>query len=137
MNIEMYDGLYNSLNEYINENSKIRVAVLKKPNSNIFPKIVIEEIANAARGFSGSYMESYSDITYEINVYAKTQEVDGIVEDSMDIARYLQSLISEFMEYHFRAKRVFCSPTPNIDDNVYRITMRYTTQASDYRGHFF
>lgn len=137
MNIEMYDGLYKSLNEYIKANSKIRATVLRKPNSNIFPKIVIEEIASAARGFNGSYMESYSDITYEINIYTKTQEIDGSIEDSMDIARYLQSLISDFMEYHFRAKRVFCSPTPNIDDTVYRITMRYVTQASDYRGHFF
>lgn len=137
MNIELYEGLFNSLREYIKENSKFQIHVMQKPNSELFPKVIVEEIMNVSAVPTHYRMESLSNITYEINIYAKDAEIDGDFEDSMDIARYIQSIVSDYMEHKIHLKRVFCEPTPNIDDTVYRITMRYTGQASDYRGHFF
>lgn len=131
MNLELYDRLYDSFKRFVLEQSKYNVSVKKKPYGDDYPKVVLQEIST--KGISNKqFTDTYSQYGYEINIYAKNIGS----KDSMEIARELSGVVSSFMEGKLHMKLVVCKPSPNIDDTVYRITMRYITSANDYRGHF-
>lgn len=137
MNLAVYETLFQLFKQYVNAHSEIPIKVLKKPNTQDFPKVVLTEITNIAASNSRYLMESYSVVGYEIDIYAIDLVVDGVSNDSMEVARYIESLVADFMEHEIGLKRVMAQPSPNIDDTIYRITMRYNGNISDYRGHFF
>lgn len=132
MNLKLYEKVYTGLKQFILDNSELSPHVLKKPSGDLFPKVVVEEISNTSISNAG-FMESVSLLGFEINIYAK----DIGAMDSMEVARSLTDLVSRYMDNQMKFKRIMAKPTPNVDDTIYRITMRYVTQASDYRGHFF
>lgn len=137
MNLMLYEMVYASLKEYIKTHSKIAVTVLKRPNGTNYPMVTIQEISNTTLSNAGR-IESYATIGFEINIFANSLEIDGNYHDSMDVARYLQSVVSDYMDYEVKFKRIMCEPTPIVNnDKLYRITMRYTGNASNYRGCFF
>lgn len=137
MNLMLYEMVYCSLKDYIKTNSKIGVKVLKRPNGTNYPMVTIQEISNISIS-NVNRMESYSNVSFEINIFANSMEVDSKLIDSMEVARYLQSIVSDYMDYEVRFKRIMAEPTPIVNnDKLYRITMRYTGNASDYRGCFF
>ena len=55
---------------------------------------------------------SYSVVGYEIDIYAKDLVVDGVSNDSMEVARYIESLVADFMEHEIGLKRVMAQPSP-------------------------
>lgn len=137
MNLMLYEMVYASLKEYIKNHSKVTTTVLKRPNGAKYPMITIQEISNITTS-NASRMESYSNVGFEINIFANSTEINGEYQDSMDVARYLQSIVSDYMDYEVKFKRIMCEPTPIVNnDKLYRVTMRYTGNASDYRGCFF
>lgn len=133
----LYEMVYASLKDYIQNHSKVSTTVLKRPNGTKYPMVTIQEISNITIS-NANKMESYSNVGFEINIFANSTEIDGEYQDSMDVARYIQMIVSEYMDYEVGFKRIMCEPTPIVNnDKLYRVTMRYTGNASDYRGRFF
>ena len=89
MNLAVYETLFQLFKQYVNAHSEIPIKVLKKPNTQDFPKVVLTEITNIAASNSRYLMESYSVVGYEIDIYAKDLVVDGVSNDSMEVARYI------------------------------------------------
>ncbi|MCR0433204.1 hypothetical protein MKC53_24790, partial [[Clostridium] innocuum] len=74
---------------------------------------------------------------YEIGIYAKHATINGKAMDAMDIARYLQSVVADYMDYEIHMKRAMTDYKDNIDNSLYCIIMRYNANGSDYRSRFF
>lgn len=72
MNQEYFDIVFQGLKDHIKTHSEIKAKVLDRPNTEIYPKIVVTEITNTSTLNLGR-MESYSLLGYEIGIYAKTQ----------------------------------------------------------------
>ncbi len=136
MNQKFFDIVFQGLKNHIAEHSEIKAKVLDRPNTEIYPKIVVTEITNTSTINLGR-MESYSLLGYEIGIYAKNATINGKAMDAMDIARYLQGVIADFMDYELHMKRAMADYKDNIDNSVYCIIMRYNTKGNDYRSRFF
>lgn len=136
MNPIYFDIVFASLKKYVEKNSKIKVKVLDRPNTEIYPKIVVSEITNTSL-INIDRMESYSLLGYEIGIFAKNATIDGTVMDAKDIARYLQGIVADFMDYEAHMKRAMADYKDAIDNSLYCIIMRYNTKGCDYRSRFF
>lgn len=142
LNIDKYEEVYNTLKEYLKdvETNPYKPSVTKLYKETIskdnFPLVVIEEITNnlQSRTFGGN--ESISTVVYEINIYAINKMVDNKEIGNMTIARELSVLVDKVMGEHYRMRRIYNAPTPNIDKTIYRITMRYQKQIFDNRAKF-
>lgn len=133
MNLQVYDEIYGELKKYVKLHSKYSPVILKRPSGNKLPKVVFEEIRNDALCVG----DPHSQLGFEINIYAGTIEFEGELLDSMEVVRELQGIVASFMEDTMMFKRGLVRPTPNIDSNIYRITMQYETTISDLRCRFF
>lgn len=133
MNIGLYDAVYGRFETFLKEHCTFDIMLLNQPAGEIFPNVVFEEINNTSISIS----DPHSLISYEINIYAKDKVIDGELVSSMDVARIISRYSAMFMEQICGFRRIANKPTPNIDSNIYRITMQYTAKASDTRCHFF
>ena len=136
MNQEYFDIVFQGLKDHIKTHSEIKAKVLDRPNTEIYPKIVVTEITNTSTLNLGR-MESYSLLGYEIGIYAKNATINGKAMDAMDIARYLQSVVEDYMDYEIHMIRAMTAYKDNIDNSLYCIIMRYNANGSDYRSRFF
>ena len=138
MNIDVYDKVYKVLKKFIEENTEYNVYVTKLPieNSNKFPQVVLTEENNSLNTATTRYEETKSLLSYEVNIYAQDKAIGGKKISRIKIARELQQLVDNVLGYNYRMNRILCSPTPNIDTNIYRITMRYTVTLDDNRIKF-
>lgn len=116
MNLNLYDAVYNGLKEKL-DNSTYKPFLLLKPNQTDFPQVILEEIDNIPI----DKINECSIITFEADIYAK--DIGAI--DNMEIAREIQKSVDDYLGIELRMNRTLCSPTPNADTNLYRITMRY------------
>lgn len=136
MNQEYFDIVFQGLKDHIKTHSEIKAKVLDRPNTEIYPKIVVTEITNTSTLNLGR-MESYSLLGYEIGIYAKNATINGKAMDAMDIARYLQGVVADYMDYELHMKRAMSDYKDNVDNSLYCIIMRYNANGSDYRSRFF
>lgn len=136
MNQKYFDIVFQGLNDHIIMHSEIKAKVIDRPNTEIYPKIVVSEITNISTLNLGR-MESYSLLGYEIGIYAKNTTINGKAMDAMDIARYLQGVVTDYMDYDLHMKRAMADYKDNIDNSLYCIIMRYNAKGSDYRSRFF
>ena len=131
----MIDNLYlikQNLDNYLKHTPFNNIKAQTTPKGDTFPKIVIQDITNTERERDFGGINRFSAVTYEIEIYAKAS--GGKSERT--IANELKTHIRRFMEDELGLKRVYDSPTPNIDTSVYRITMRYTVVINDKRNKF-
>ena len=143
---EALDIVYAVLKKYIqeslNETSSPYCDVKTESQSPISKNlIVLDEINNRTSLSTTRHEETISSVSFEINIYCpndSSKEEDGelILISKKEQARELRKLVDEVLSGYYRLNRYFCQPTPNIDNTVYRITMRYSGKINDNRLKF-
>lgn len=136
MNIETYNFVYDVIKLQLEEVLKdYEIIVLKKSKQeeDRFPLVVVTEEDNFISSSTLNNEETNSKLYYEINIYARDKIVNGDLMYDMEIARKIASEIDAVLNLKYKFNRISCRPTPNLDDSIYRITMRYSIVQSDNR----
>ena len=139
INLEVYDKIFKILKDYLVAESKYNPIVSKQElrQSDKFPLVVVTEEDNAYLTGTTRFEETRSRTEYEINVYTTDTKVDNQIVAKQEIARELVGLIDNVMGYNLKMIRRSCRPTPNLDKNIYRITIRYRTNINDNTGKIY
>lgn len=133
INRTMYERVFLDIKKYLSIESEFKPVVTKQPKGNKFPKVIIELISNTNTAKDANGFYSHSLVGIEINVYAKpTKELS-----EMQVAEMIADECSFVCEDIYGMKRTLYSPTPNVDEDVYRLTLRYTAKQNDKRNIFF
>ena len=135
MEKDMLELLSDLLQAYLNKHNKHKPSVYIVENQREFPLVVMREINNTkSNSISGKIgLENHSNMTYELDIYA----VDINDINNITIARSIQNDIDVFFSSMLGLNRIYASPTSNIDQNVYRVLMRYTGIYNNSKGLFF
>jgi len=139
INLEIYNKIFNILKQFLESESKYNPIVTKQElrQSDRFPLVVITEEDNAYLIGTTKFEETKSRVEYEINVYATDKNINNKMISRQEIARELIGLIDNVMGYNLRMIRRSCRPTPNLDKNIYRITLRYRGNINDNTGKLY
>ena len=139
INLEIYDKIFNILKKFLADESQYNPIVSKQElrQTDKFPLVVITEEDNSYLTGTTRFEETKSRLEYEINVYATDKNVNGNMVAKQEIARELVGLIDNVMSYNLRMTRRSCRPTPNLDKNIYRITIRYRGNINDNTGKLY
>jgi len=139
INLEIYDKIFNILKKFLAEESQYNPIVSKQElrQTDKFPLVVITEEDNSYLTGTTRFEETKSRLEYEINVYATDKNVNGNIVAKQEIARELVGLIDNVMSYNLRMTRRSCRPTPNLDNSIYRITIRYRANLNDNTGKLY
>lgn len=132
-----FEAVYHDLKEHLENNSEYCPDVNTTLDGDIFPKVVIDEADNSLINKDRMNVDSVSLLSLKIDIYAKSKTVKTKKMAGRSIARELRNLCSEICEDKYHMRRMLCKPTPNVDTNIYRITMMYTKKQSDTRCHFY
>lgn len=140
------DVVYHVLNKYITDSldelsrpvCDVRTQALDVISRNL---IVLEEIDNRIGLATTRFEETISNINFEVNIYCPNdvvvKENDEITALSkMEQARELRKLVDDVLGGYYKLTRTFCQPTPNLDNTIYRITMRYSGRINDNKIKF-
>lgn len=137
MNVTKKNEIYNTLNTYLVEKSlyEPRVIPFALKVSDKFPLVTILEEGNvhSQQTTKTRIRETVSNMYYEINIYTNDKIVDNVKTSRVQIADELKELVDKVMGGYYQFERTLCQPTPNLDENVYRITMRYTAMLLENR----
>lgn len=139
INLEIYDKIFNILKKFLADESQYNPIVSKQElrQSDKFPLVVITEEDNSYLTGTTRFEETKSRLEYEINVYATDKNINGNIVAKQVIARELVGLIDNVMSYNLRMIRRSCRPTPNLDNSIYRITIRYRANLNDNTGKLY
>lgn len=130
MNIDLTNHIYKDLKEYILAHCQYSPNIIKKSVNQFkkFPLITLVEENNQFD--SGNLQYKARDVIdtlyWEVNIYATDKGVNGKTISNAEICDELKYLVDEVMSKRYRLTRLSCRPTPNLDDTIYRITMRYS-----------
>lgn len=137
MNTNLTDKVYTILNEYLVSRSQYSPRVLKKAlkQTEKFPVVVLTESNNIPihQTTKTRFRETVSNIYYEINIYARDMAVGTNKISNAEICNELKVLTDKVMNGYFQFERTLSEPTPNLDNTVYRITLRYTATLYENR----
>lgn len=138
MNIDAYDAIYNDLKEYLKSASEYEVNVTKYSikEADRFPLVIITEEDNVLEDSTFSKLETTSRLYYEINIYTKDLVISNEIVPAMKVAREISQKVDYLLGYKLKMDRLSCRPTPNLDDSIYRITIRYSVGFNDNRIKF-
>ena len=76
----------------------------------------------------------YNGVYYEIEIFAIDKAAANKIISNITICNELKELVDKVMSSYFQLERTLCQPTPNVDKNIYRITMRYTANIWDNKN---
>ena len=139
MNIDVYTYVYTKLKESLQTNLPdygIEITKLSKKQADRFPLVVFTEEDNVLSTTTLNREETFSDLYYEINIYTRDKVINGEKCYAIDIARQISAEIDKVLNKQYHMDRLFCRPTPNLDNSIYRITMRYSVGLNDNRVKF-
>ena len=139
INLEVYNKIFNILKQFLADESQYNPIVSKQElrQSDRFPLVVITEEDNAYLTGTTRFEETKSRVEYEINVYATDKSINNKMVSRQEIARELVGLIDNVMGYNLKMIRRSCRPTPKLDKNIYRITLRYKGNVNDNTGKLY
>ena len=139
MNLDVYDKIFQILKTFLTTESKYSPIVTKQElrQTDKFPLVVITEEDNSYLVGTTRFEETKSRLNYEINIYATDKNINNSIVSKQEIARELSGLVDNVMGYNLRMIRRSCRPTPNLDKNIYRITMRYRANLNDNTGKLY
>lgn len=139
MNIDVYTYLYDKLKESLKANLEgyeVEVTKLSKKQSDRFPLVVFTEEDNALLSSTLNREETTSKLYYEVNIYTRDKVINEEKCYAIDIARQISMEVDKVFNKKYHMDRLFCRPTPNLDNSIYRITMRYSVGLNDNRVKF-
>ena len=139
INLDIYDKIFNILKDFLTSESQYNPIVTKMElrQSDKFPLVVITEEDNAYLTGTTRFEETRSRGEYEINIYATDKKVGDNVVSKQEVARELMGLVDNVMNCNLKMIRRSCRPTPNLDKNIYRITIRYRAKINDNTGKLY
>lgn len=139
INLEIYDKIFQILKKFLQEESAYNPLVSKMPQkqSDKFPLVVITEEDNSYFSGTTRFEETRSKVDYEINIYTRDVAIDGKKISKLEVAKELKELVDNVMNCNLKMRRRSCRPTPNLDKDIYRITMRYSATVNDNTGKIF
>ena len=139
INLDAYDKIFQILKQFLVEESQYSPIVSKQElrQSDKFPLVVFTEEDNAYLIGTTRFEETKSRLDYEVNIYATDKKVGNSIVSRQVIARELEGLVDNVLGYNLKMVRRSSRPTPNLDKNVYRITMRYRTNINDNTGKLY
>lgn len=118
--------LFVSLKEYLQEKSEFSPSLVQRSDTSTYPKVVFKWEMDRNNFLGNTNRDTLELFTITLNIYAK----DTDTSDSIYIAEELQRLCYEFFTMREGMKLSFSSPTPNIDESIYRITMKFAYYGS-------
>lgn len=136
INRTMYECVYNKIKSFLSTHNEFAPVVLKQPKGDKFPRVVVEMISNDVLSRDIGMHNVFSSVGIEINIYAKNMTSGKVKYADMQVAEKIADDISFVCEDLFEMKRTLYSPTPNIDADVYRLTLRYSALQDDKRNRF-
>lgn len=118
----VFDRVANAVWTY-DKNANVTAYPVAMPES--FPHVSLCEIDNTVyrRSQTLDRIENHAVLAYEVNVYSAL--ATGRKDECKAIADVVDTAMSEM-----RFVRTFRGQTPNVDRDIYRITMRYSAVAS-------
>lgn len=127
MNIDFVNQLYTDISKYVSEKSKYKPRIVAKSLklSDKFPLITVLEFENINSLMSTEFRESVDEITVEINIYATDLNHGNTIVSNSNVAKELLMLTDDVCR-KYKMRRTQCRQTPNLDENIYRITTKYT-----------
>lgn len=139
INLDVYDKIYHILRNYLQTESQFNPIVTKEAQmqSDKFPLVVITEENNSFSVGTTKLEETRSKVEYEINIYTTDTIKNNKTISKIKIAKELKELIDNLMNCNLKMRRTLCRPTPNLDINIYRVTMRYSSNINDNTGKIF
>lgn len=139
INLDIYDKIFNILKDFVTSESQYNPIVTKMElrQSDKFPLVVITEEDNAYLTGTTRFEETRSRAEYEINIYAVDTKVEDKIVSKQEVARELMGLVDNVMNCNLKMMRRSCRPTPNLDKNIYRITIRYRANINDNTGKLY
>jgi hypothetical protein len=139
INLDIYDKIFQILKTFLQTESKYSPIVAKQElrQTDKFPLVVFTEEDNSYLTGTTRFEETKSRLNYEINIYATDKAVNDTLVAKQEIARELAGLVDNVLGYNLKMTRRSCRPTPNLDKNIYRITMRYRTNLNDNTGKLY
>lgn len=115
------DLLFYVVKEYLDEHSQYKPDVNVRDDTDIFPKVIVKVERNGTQWLSNDSREIIQGYTCTYDIYAK----DTALDTSVTIAEEIESCIYKLMSEELNMKLTFSRPTPNVDNSIYRITMKY------------
>lgn len=135
---EQRDIIYKNLKSYLTENSQYNPLVLNKAlrTSNKYPLVTLEETDNTFNFGTtrNRKQEIVSNLFYEINIYAVDVKQNNGTISNVIITQELEKLVDDVMSTYFGLKRTSCRPTPNLEDTIRRVTMKYEGKVFENRN---
>lgn len=135
---EQRDIIYKNLKSYLTENSQYNPLVLNKAlrTSNKYPLVTLEEADNTFNFGTtrNRKQEIVSNLFYEINIYAVDVKQNNGTISNVIITQELEKLVDDVMSTYFGLKRTSCRPTPNLEDTIRRVTMKYEGKVFENRN---
>lgn len=135
---EQRDIIYKKLKSYLTENSQYNPLVLNKAlrTSNKYPLVTLEEADNTFNFGTtrNRKQEIVSNLFYEINIYAVDVKQNNGTISNVIITQELEKLVDDVMSTYFGLKRTSCRPTPNLEDTIRRVTMKYEGKVFENRN---
>jgi len=136
INEELYQLIKKEINSQISKKISYVVKVKDTPSGTDFPLVIIQRILSNQPKKDFGNINSFSTQTYEIDIYAKSKTVGTTTYSARTIAVEIEDVIYEYMSGELGATCTYVGPTPNVDTDVYRITMRFTKTSNDRRNRF-
>ena len=137
MNINQKDKIYNTLKTYVAAKSSYspRISPFVLKSSDKFPLITFVQVndVHTQQTTKTRKRETVSSLYFEINIYTNDKVANNVVISRVKIADELTDLVDKVMSGYYQLERTMCQPTPNLDDNVYRVTIRYTAMLLENR----
>lgn len=136
--VDLINPLRNALKDYLDLNSNYNVAVTRyiKHSPSRFPTVEIKQLNSTSAEQDLQRITQIDDYEFEINIYAKSIEDNGDIITEVKVAEDIQYLVNDLFEVKLNMARTFCQPTPNLDLDIYRITMRFTCSYNKRRNIF-
>jgi hypothetical protein len=120
----MFDKIYREI-EMSLKSLDFDVLIDTELKSESYPAVIIENTINDTVSKTTCFSEGVDLFGLEINIYCGEMENENIVCSGRTIAHMIYDHIDKICSKKYGMYRKF-TVSPNIDDSIYRITLRYT-----------
>lgn len=132
----LFDNIKNGLDDFLLEKSKYAPLLTTVPSDGTFPNVVIEKIDDREQACDNTRNSVFSAWSLELNIYAISTTYENKKISARSVAVELEELISYYMGEKMGFQRTYDKPSPNVDQSVYRITIRFQMKINNKRNSF-